>query len=356
MRRQRSGVKTVRMGDLPIGGENPISVQSMTNTKTENIEATLHQIEKLKNAGCELVRAAVPGNEAAEALFTLTDRVNIPLVADIHFDYRLALKAVEAGVDGLRLNPGNIGGKNKVKEVIEACKDHNLPVRIGINSGSLEKDLAEKHGGPTPKAMVESAERHISYLEEENFYDIVVSLKSSSVNDTIEANCIFAYRYDYPLHIGITEAGSGREGEIKSAAGIGALLSRNLGDTLRVSLTGSPLREVEVAYQILSAFDERQRGVEVISCPTCGRTDINVEEIVKKVKEGLKEFQVHSNLTVAVMGCEVNGPEEARHADIGVAGGRNSGLIFKKGEKLRKAAGENLAETLLQEIKQMECD
>ncbi len=350
----RSNVKSVRVGDLVIGGENPISVQSMTNTDTRDVESTLQQIGQLVDAGCELVRVAVPDSEAADSLAEITRNSSIPIMADIHFNHQLALKAAEAGVDGLRLNPGNIGGKNRIAQVVEACREKNIPIRIGVNSGSLEDDLAERYGGPTPEAMVASASRHIEYLEELNFFDIIVSLKSTSVIDTIKANQLFVKNYSYPLHIGITEAGAGRRGEIKSATGVGALIARGLGDTLRISLTGSPVREIEVAYQILSTLEKRQGGFEIISCPTCGRTNIDIEKIVKTLEDELDIFS--SELTIAIMGCEVNGPGEASHADIGLAGGKGNGLIFKHGEVIKKVKKEEMIDALLEEIKQMECE
>ncbi len=350
----RPEVKVVNVGGLYIGGNNPISVQSMTNTDTRSLDETMVQIEKLVNAGCELVRVAVPDEKAAESLTEISTGSPIPVMADIHFSHKLALKAVEAGVDGLRLNPGNIGGENRVKEVVKACKKANIPIRIGVNSGSLEDDLAEKFGGATPEAMIASARRHIDYLEKLDFTEIIVSLKSTSVVDTVRANQLFAKEFSYPLHIGITEAGAGRRGEIKSAAGVGALLALGLGDTLRVSLTGDPVREVEAAYQILNSLELRQRGINIISCPTCGRTEIDIEKIVEKVEEEIGSLS--SQLTIAIMGCEVNGPGEASHADIGMAGGRSHGLIFKQGEVIKKVKEEEMISALLEEIKKMECE
>lgn len=353
LRRPRD-VKTVTVGGLHIGGEHPVSVQSMTNTDTSDIEATLAQIEELVRAGCELVRLAVPDKEAAEALEKIVSSVEVPLMADIHFNHRLALMAVEAGIDGLRINPGNIGGRGRVREVVRACAESGVPIRIGVNSGSLEEDLAESFAGPTPEALLASAERHIAYLEELDFADIIVSLKSTDVRDTIRANRLFARKYPYPLHVGITEAGAGSRGEIKSAAGLGAMLAQGLGDTVRVSLTGSPIQEVKTAYHILRSLGLRKKGPEIISCPTCGRTEIDIEAIAAEVSESLEDCR--GEFTVAIMGCAVNGPGEASHADVGLAGGRECGLIFREGEVVKKAAEEELISALLQEIKKMECD
>lgn len=350
----RPEIKTVNVGGLYIGGDHTISVQSMTNTDTRDAKKTLQQIYRLEKAGCELVRVAVPDSDTINSLAKICKKSNIPIMADIHFSHKLALKSVESGVDGLRINPGNIGGKRKIKEVVESCKNNNVPIRIGVNSGSLEEDLAEKFDGPTPEAMAASAERHVRYLEKLNFSDIIVSLKSTSVVDTIEANKLFARKFSYPLHIGITEAGAGRRGVIKSAAGLGALIIQGLGDTVRVSLTGDPVREVETAYQILNSLEVRRRGMQIISCPTCGRTEIDIEKIVESLEKELEDLPSH--LTIAVMGCEVNGPGEASHADIGLAGGKGNGLIFKQGEVVKKVKEEEMVDALLEEIKQMECE
>ncbi|MFW6382218.1 MAG: flavodoxin-dependent (E)-4-hydroxy-3-methylbut-2-enyl-diphosphate synthase [Bacillota bacterium] len=349
----RKKTKKINLGSVDIGGDAPISIQSMTNTKTSNIDATIDQIKELITAGCEIIRVAVPDMASVKSLPDILNASSIPVIADIHFDYKLALGSIDAGIDGLRLNPGNIGGFNKVKEVVLACKEKNIPIRIGVNSGSLDKNIAEKYGH-SAEAMVASAQKHISYLEKLNFSDIIVSLKSSSIMMTLKANQLFAEKYDYPLHIGITEAGGGRAGDIKSAAGIGALLSHGLGDTLRISLTENPVREVEAGLQILRSFGLRDKGIEIISCPTCGRTEIDLLKLSKQVKAALKNFDL--NLTVAVMGCAVNGPGEASQADIGIAGGKGIGLIFKKGEIIKKVSEDELLNELITEIKKMECE
>ncbi|MFW5873121.1 MAG: flavodoxin-dependent (E)-4-hydroxy-3-methylbut-2-enyl-diphosphate synthase [Bacillota bacterium] len=349
----RKKTKKINLGSVDIGGDAPISIQSMTNTKTSNIDATIDQIKELITAGCEIIRVAVPDMASVKFLPDILNASSIPVIADIHFDYKLALGSIDAGIDGLRLNPGNIGGFNKVKEVVLACKEKNIPIRIGVNSGSLDKNIAEKYGH-SAEAMVASAQKHISYLEKLNFSDIIVSLKSSSIMMTLKANQLFAEKYDYPLHIGITEAGGGRAGDIKSAAGIGALLSHGLGDTLRISLTENPVREVEAGLQILRSFGLRDKGIEIISCPTCGRTEIDLLKLSKQVKAALKNFDL--NLTVAVMGCAVNGPGEASQADIGIAGGKGIGLIFKKGEIIKKVSEDELLNELITEIKKMECE
>ncbi len=349
----RRDAKAVNLGDLKIGGDAPISIQSMTNTKTVDIEATITQIKELSTAGCEIIRVAVPDSESVNALPEIIQDSPIPVIADIHFDYRLALGAIEAGIDGLRLNPGNIGGFDRVKQVVNASKEAGIPIRVGVNSGSLDEEIAKKYGH-SAEAMVASASKHINYLEKLNFTDIIVSLKSSSIMMTLEANQLFAEKYDYPLHIGITEAGSGRAGDIKSAAGIGALLSHGLGDTLRISLTDDPVREVEAGIEILKSFGMRDKGIEIISCPTCGRTEIDLLKLSRDVKAALKGSDL--NLTVAVMGCAVNGPGEASQADIGIAGGKGVGLIFKKGEIIKKVSEDELLDELITEIKKMECE
>jgi (E)-4-hydroxy-3-methylbut-2-enyl-diphosphate synthase len=321
----------------------------MTNTDTRDVSATVHQIEQLSDAGCEIVRLAVPDDKAAAALKPICEQSTIPLIADIHFDYRLALSALEAGIDGLRINPGNIGGEDKVDAVVKAAKQYGAPIRIGVNGGSLEKDLLVKFGGPTPEAMVESGLRHVALLEKRGFDDIKISLKTSSVLNTIKAYKLMTERVDYPLHIGITEAGTLIRGAVKSAVGLGILLFDGIGDTLRVSLTHDPVAEIGVAYEILRSLGLRERGPEIISCPTCGRTEIQLIELAEKVEEQLRG--VKEVFTVAVMGCVVNGPGEAREADIGIAGGRGLGIIFRKGEVVRKVKGdENLLPELMKEI------
>ncbi|MFN2339896.1 MAG: flavodoxin-dependent (E)-4-hydroxy-3-methylbut-2-enyl-diphosphate synthase [Halanaerobium sp.] len=343
--------RIVNFAEQAVGGEAPVSVQSMCNTKTENIEATVKQIQDLEAVGCEIIRVAVPDKKAARALSEIKKRINIPLVADIHFDHQLALMAVDNGVDALRINPGNIGSSQKVKEVALACRENEIPIRVGSNSGSIEKELLEKYGGPTAEAMVESALRNVRILEENNFKEIVISLKSSHIPTTIEAYKLMAEKVDYPFHIGITESGTPWRGTIKSAAGIAALLTQGLGDTLRVSLTGDPVEEVRVGWQILKSLELRQKGVEIISCPTCGRTNIDLIALAEKVEKEL--MKIDKDITVAVMGCAVNGPGEAKEADIGVAGGIEEGLIFKAGEIIKKVKEDQLLEELMKEIKKL---
>jgi (E)-4-hydroxy-3-methylbut-2-enyl-diphosphate synthase len=348
---KRRKSKKVYFSDLAVGGTAPISVQSMCNTKTADVKKTTAQIKDLEKAGCEIIRVAVPDEISASALTEIKSQINIPLVADIHFDYKLALKSIENGVDALRINPGNIGSDKRVKEVALAAKAAAIPIRVGSNSGSIEKELLAKYGGPTAEAMVESALRNVQILEDNNFYDIVISLKSSSIFTTIDAYKIMAEKVDYPFHIGITEAGTPWRGTIKSAAGIGSLLSQGLGDTLRVSLTGDPVEEVKVGWQILKSLELRRRGVEIISCPTCGRTEIDLISLAEKVEKKLAGL--NKNITVAVMGCAVNGPGEAKEADIGIAGGKKEGLIFKNGEIIKKVKEEELLDELIKEIEKL---
>lgn len=347
----RRKTKVVNFAEQPVGGNTPVSVQSMCNTKTENIEATVRQIKELEAVGCEIIRAAVPDQKAARALTEIKKRINIPLVADIHFDHQLALMAVENGVDALRINPGNIGSEQKIKEVALACQKNNIPIRVGSNSGSIEKELLKKYGGPTAEAMVESALRNVRILEENNFDQIVISLKSSHIPTTIEAYKLMSEKVDYPFHIGITESGTPWRGTIKSAAGIASLLSQGLGDTLRVSLTGDPVEEVRVGWQILKSLELRKKGVEIISCPTCGRTNIDLIALAEKVEKEL--MKIDKDITVAVMGCAVNGPGEAKEADIGVAGGIEEGLIFKAGEIIKKVKEDQLLDELMKEINKL---
>jgi len=343
--------KVVNFAQQPVGGEAPVSVQSMCNTKTENVEATVKQIKALEAVGCEIIRAAVPDKNAARALSEIKKRIEIPLVADIHFDYRLALMAVKNGVDALRINPGNIGSDERVKEVALACKENNIPIRVGSNSGSIEAELLKKYGGPTAEAMVESALRNVRILEENDFRQIVISLKSSQISTTLAAYKLMAEKVDYPFHIGITESGTPWRGTIKSAAGIASLLTQGLGDTIRVSLTGDPVEEVRVGWQILKSLGIRKKGVEIISCPTCGRTNIDLIDLAEKVEKEL--MKIDKEITVAVMGCAVNGPGEAKEADIGVAGGIKSGLIFKSGEIIKKVEEDQLLEELIKEINKL---
>ncbi|MFZ5597895.1 MAG: flavodoxin-dependent (E)-4-hydroxy-3-methylbut-2-enyl-diphosphate synthase [Bacillota bacterium] len=347
----RNITRPVMVGTVRVGGGSPVSVQSMANTDTRDAASTVAQIRELAGAGCEIVRVAVPDGEAAAALGEIKRGIDIPLVADIHFDYRLALAAVESGVDGLRINPGNIGGREKVRAVVDACRERNVPIRIGVNAGSLEKDLLERYGGPSAAAMVESALRHVRILEDLNYPEIKVSLKASDVPMTIEAYRLMAEKCNYPLHVGITEAGTLRSGAVKSAVGIGALLALGIGDTIRVSLTGHPSHEVRVGYEILKALGLRRRGVELISCPTCGRTQIDIISIANRVEDLLAD--VDAPLKVAVMGCVVNGPGEARHADVGIAGGKGEGLVFRKGRVVRKVPEDLLVEELMKEIAEL---
>ena len=340
--------RQLEVGKVKVGGAAPIAVQSMTNTKTSDPVATLEQINRLAEAGCDIVRCAVPDMAAAEGLKTIVAESPIPVIADIHFDYKLALAAIEAGVDGLRLNPGNIGGNDRVAAVVEAAKKRNIPIRIGVNAGSLPKDLLEKYGHPTPEALVEAAWRHIRILEEMDYKNIKISLKAHDVPLTLAAYRLMASQCDYPLHVGITEAGTVNSGIIKSAVGIGTLLAEGIGDTIRVSLTGDPVREVKVGFEILKSLGLREYGPTLISCPTCGRTQINLEKLALEVEKRLAE--ISEPITVAVMGCVVNGPGEAREADVGIAGGINEGLIFRKGEVLKKVAEADIIDELFAEI------
>ncbi|MDY3367528.1 flavodoxin-dependent (E)-4-hydroxy-3-methylbut-2-enyl-diphosphate synthase [Zhenhengia yiwuensis] len=347
----RNETKIINIGGIQIGGGNPIAIQSMTNTKTHDVEATVNQILELEEAGCEIVRVAVPDEQAARAISDITKRIHIPLVADIHFDYRLALMAIENGVQKLRINPGNIGNSERVQKVVEKAKAYHIPIRIGVNSGSVEKVLLEQYGGVCAAAMVESAKKHIDLLEAMDFTDIVVSLKASTIPLAIEAYTLFAKKYAYPLHVGITEAGTLYRGTVKSSAGLGAILSRDIGDTIRVSLSDDPVQEIECARAVLQSLELRQFGVEIISCPTCGRTNVDLIGLAKQVEERTKH--ITKPLKIAVMGCAVNGPGEAKEADIGVAGGRGEGLIFKKGEIVRKVKENELLEVFMQELNQI---
>ncbi|PLX86825.1 MAG: 4-hydroxy-3-methylbut-2-en-1-yl diphosphate synthase [Desulfuromonas sp.] len=339
--------RQIMVGDVAIGGGAPVTVQSMCNTDTRDVAATRTQIEMLQRAGCEIVRCAVPDLEAAEALKPIRAGIEIPLVADIHFDYKLALMALKSGVDGLRLNPGNIGERWKVEEVVAACREQNVPIRIGVNGGSLEKELLHKYGHPTAEAMVESALGHIRILEELNYREIKISLKASNIRRTVEAYRLLSRQVDYPLHIGITEAGTTWSGTIKSAIGLGALLYDGIGDTLRVSLTGEPVEEVKVGFEILKSLGLREKGPVFVSCPTCGRCEVELIAIAEEVERRLHDFPMA--LTIAVMGCVVNGPGEAREADLGIAGGRGQGLLFRKGEIVRKIPQAELADALVEE-------
>ena len=334
----RKQTRQLKLGTVRIGGGAPIVVQSMTNTDTRDVEATLGQIKRLHDAGCEIVRVAVPDETAARALRAIHDASPIPVIADIHFDYRLALMALEAGLEGLRINPGNIGERKNVEMVVDAAKARGAVIRVGVNSGSVEKRLLEQYGGPTPQAMVESALGHVRILEEHGFYDTKISIKSSSVLNTIECYRLLSQRCDYPLHLGVTEAGGVLRGAIKSSVGMGVLLSEGIGDTLRVSLTAAPEEEMTVAWELLRALGLRQRGPEIISCPTCGRTEIDLIGLAQEVERRLRTE--NAPIKVAVMGCVVNGPGEAREADLGMAGGRDKGIIFRKGEVIRSVRGQ----------------
>ena len=336
--------KQIMVGGVPVGGGAPVSIQSMTNTRTDDVEATLGQIRELAAAGCDIVRLAVPDMEAARAVGRIKEQCPLPLVVDIHFDYKLALEAIAAGADKVRINPGNIGGEDKVKAVAQACRQRNIPIRIGVNGGSLEKPLLAKYGGVCPQAMVDSAWGHIRLLNKFDFDDICVSLKSSSVPMTMKAYKIMARESDYPLHVGVTEAGTVRMGTLKSAVGIGGLLALGIGDTMRVSLSAHPVEEVSAARDILKAAGIRKEGPELVSCPTCGRTRIDLISLAGEVEQRLKT--VDKPITVAVMGCVVNGPGEASAADCGIAGGVGEGLLFKKGQIIRKVPQEKLVDEL----------
>ncbi|HBQ86531.1 MAG TPA: 4-hydroxy-3-methylbut-2-en-1-yl diphosphate synthase [Syntrophomonas sp.] len=344
----RRKTRTIQVGTVPVGGDHPVVVQSMTNTDTRDVNATIKQILALEQAGCEIVRAAVVDEEAAAAIKTIKAGIGIPLIADIHFDYRLALKSLEAGVDGLRINPGNIGSRTKIEAVVAACRDKHVPIRIGVNAGSLDKRLLEKHGGVCAAAMVESALENIRILENMNFNDMKISLKASSVLMTMEAYRSSSRQVDYPLHLGITEAGTTERALIKSALGIGMLLYEGIGDTIRVSLTSDPVDEVWAAYEILRMLGLRNRGVELISCPSCGRCEIDLISTARQVDDLVRT--IPAPLKVAVMGCVVNGPGEAREADVGIAGGRGTGLLFRHGEIIKKVPENELVNALKEEI------
>ena len=343
--------RQIMVGNVPIGGGAPVAIQSMLNTKTTDVEGSLNQIKQLASAGCQIARLAVPNREAARGFAEICRESPLPLVADIHFDYQLAIAAAEGGASKIRINPGNIGGEDRVKAVVDVCKDKHIPIRIGVNGGSLDKTLLEKYGHPTPEALVESAFRHLELLEKQGFYDTCVSMKSSHVPNMVAAARLFRSKCDYPLHIGVTETGPVRQGLIKSAMGIGALLLDGIGDTLRVSLTDDPVEEVYAAKDILKAAGLRKEGVDIISCPTCGRTRIDLIGLVNQVDAALKDCK--KPITVAVMGCIVNGPGEAREADIGIAGGDGWGMIFEKGQQVDKLPYDRLLPALLERIEKM---
>lgn len=344
----RKRTRKIHVGNVPVGGGSPVTVQSMTKTDTRDVRSTVRQIRDLAKTGCEIIRVAVPDKEAAAALGRIKRGSPIPVIADIHFDWRLALEAVRQGVDGLRVNPGNIGARWKVAEVVAAASGENVPIRVGVNAGSLHGKLLRKYGHPCPEALVESAAEHISILESMNFRDIKVSLKASSVPTTVEAYRLFSKRFRYPLHVGISEAGPFFTGVIKSSVGLGILLSEGIGDTVRVSLSAAPAEEVRVAYEILKSLSLREKGASIVSCPTCGRCEIDIRGLASKVEHRLRDFD--KPITVAVMGCVVNGPGEAREADVGIAGGKGSGILFRKGKIIRTLREEDLFDTLMEEI------
>lgn len=345
----RDDTKEIHIGDRVIGHGNPILIQSMTNTKTEDVKATIEQIHRLETAGCEIVRSTVPTLEAAKAIKEIKKEISIPLVADIHFDYKMAVAAIENGADKVRINPGNIGTDDKLLEVVKAAKERNIPIRVGVNSGSMEKDLIEKYGGVTAKGLVESALRNVQRIEDMDYDNLVVSLKSTNVLMCVEAHKNIAGKIPYPLHVGITESGTAFSGNLKSGVGLGMILSEGIGDTIRVSLTGDVVDEVRAARIILRTLGLRKEGIEVISCPTCGRTNIDLISLATKVEELAEKYPL--NIKLAVMGCAVNGPGEAKEADLGVAGGKNEGLLFKKGEIIKKVPESEIFNALEDELK-----
>ncbi len=348
---ERKITKQVKVGDVLIGGGAPISVQSMLNKPAEDIEGSVKQALELQKAGCNIIRAAVPNKEAVKLIEALKDNLSVPVVADIHFDYRLALECAAAGVDKIRINPGNIGSDDRVKAVADACRQKNIPIRIGVNSGSVEKEILAKYGSPVPEALVESALYHASLLEKFDFDDIVISIKSSNVENTVKAYSLASEKCNYPLHVGVTEAGTSRMGIVKSSIGIGSLLLNGIGDTIRVSLTDSPVKEVAAGYDILKAVGLKKDAVQIVSCPTCGRTKIDLISLANEVESALASCT--KPIKVAVMGCVVNGPGEAREADIGVAGGDGCAVLFKKGEILKKVPENEVVSALLSEIEKM---
>lgn len=348
----RQNTKEIRIGDVVIGGNHPVTIQSMTNTKTEDIKGTVEQIHRLEAAGCEIVRCTVPTLEAAEALREIKKNIQIPLVADIHFDYRMAIAAIENGADKIRINPGNIGGEERLRAVVDKAKEHEIPIRVGVNSGSLEKTLLEKYGAVTAEGIVESALDKVRMIEEMGYDNLVVSIKSSDVMMCVKAHELIAEQCPYPLHVGITEAGTVYSGNIKSSIGLGIILYEGIGNTIRVSLTGDPSEEIRSAKLILKTLGLRKGGIEVVSCPTCGRTQIDLIGLANQVEKMVQEFPL--DLKVAVMGCVVNGPGEAREADIGIAGGKGEGLLIKKGEVVKKVKEEELLETLRRELQNWE--
>lgn len=349
----RMHTKEVRIGDRVIGGDNPVLIQSMTNTKTEDVDATVAQILELEKAGCDIIRCTAPTMEAARAIGEIKKRIHIPLVADIHFDYRLAIASIENGADKIRINPGNIGSSDRVKAVVDAARERNIPIRVGVNSGSLEKDLLEKYGEVTPEALVESALKEAAIIEDMGYENLVISIKSSDVMTCVKAHELISTRTDHPLHVGITEAGTLRRGLIKSSAGLAMILSQGIGDTIRVSLTADPVEEVYAAKEILKTLGLRKGGIEIVSCPTCGRTQIDLIGLAEQVEKVASEFD-DLNIRIAVMGCVVNGPGEAKEADIGIAGGDGVGLLIRKGEIVKKLPENELLGALKDELTRME--
>lgn len=348
---KRRKTKQITVGNMPIGGDAPISVQSMTNTDTRQVEETVAQIKRLEAVGCELIRVAIVDMEAARAIQSIRDQINIPLIADIHFDHRLAIASMEHGAQAIRINPGNIGGPKKLAKVVDAAKNHVVPIRIGVNSGSLEKDILKKYGHPTPEALAESAMRNVELLENQGFNEIKISIKSSDPLITVESYRLLANRCSYPFHLGVTEAGGLIAGTVKSSVALGILLYEGIGDTFRISLTRDPVEEIRVGYEILRALNIRHRGPELISCPTCGRCQVNLFNLADEVEHHIQTME--KPLKIAVMGCVVNGPGEAKEADIGVAGGKGIGIIFKKGKLYKKVAENELLEVFLKELDRM---
>ena len=348
---KRKPTKQIKVGNVAIGNDAPIAVQSMTNTDTRDVAATVAQVMRLEAAGCEIIRVAVPDLEAARAIRSIRDRITIPLIADIHFDYRLAVASMENGAQGIRINPGNIGGPEKLGKVVDAAKVHQVPIRVGVNSGSVEKDILARHGHPTPEALVESAIRNIRLLENLHFYEQKISIKSSSTLTTIDAYRLLSSQCDYPLHLGVTEAGGLIAGTVKSSVALGMLLYEGIGDTFRISLTRVPVEEIRVAFELLRCLRIRERGPELISCPTCGRCQINLFSLAEKVEEHIQ--RIKTPLKVAVMGCVVNGPGEAKEADIGLAGGNGVGIIFKKGQLYKKVPEDQLLAVFIDELDAM---
>ena len=346
----RRTTRQISLGTVKVGGGSPITVQSMTKTDTRDVQATIEEIKRLESAGCDMVRLAVPDMDAARALGVIKNQVTIPIISDIHFDYRLALEAVDQGVDGMRINPGNIGSRPRIKAVVDAVKERNIPIRIGVNSGSLEKDILKKFGSPTAEALAESALRHVKILEDMNFSDIKISVKSTDVMKMIESYRIIAERTDYPLHLGVTEAGTIKMGTIKSSVGIGTLLAEGIGDTIRVSLTGDPVEEVSVGIDILRSLGLRKNGVEIVSCPGCGRLEIDLMKLVREAESRISNIDLQRPVKVAILGCVVNGPGEASEADIGIAGGRGKGMLYKDGRLVRSFKESQLVDELVKEL------